>query len=146
LNGDVLRPLHPALGRGPPDAGLRGQGLCRALAPAAAAAAQRGGGRGRPRHPGRASSRGDAPRRTAQTTAQSRPVTDQKSALPQQRMSRQTRGTTNTINNTTPKENTAMAHMIENMLYVGAAPWHRLGIALDNPPTVAEAIRLAGLD
>jgi phage/plasmid-like protein (TIGR03299 family) len=39
-----------------------------------------------------------------------------------------------------------MAHLVENMLYVGAAPWHKLGVALDNPPAVAEAIRLAGLD
>src|SRR5438128_2529125 len=39
-----------------------------------------------------------------------------------------------------------MAHCIENMLYVGQAPWHGLGVALDNPPAVAEAIRLAGLD
>lgn len=39
-----------------------------------------------------------------------------------------------------------MAHMVENMLFVGKAPWHKLGVRLDNPPTVAEGIVQAGLD
>jgi phage/plasmid-like protein (TIGR03299 family) len=39
-----------------------------------------------------------------------------------------------------------MAHEVENMLYVGATPWHSLGVKLDNPPTAAEAIKLAGLN
>jgi hypothetical protein len=32
------------------------------------------------------------------------------------------------------------------MFAVGSTPWHGLGATLDNPPTMAEAIRLAGLD
>ena len=39
-----------------------------------------------------------------------------------------------------------MAHMVENMMSVGAAPWHGLGVRLDNPPSAQEAIRLAGLN
>jgi phage/plasmid-like protein (TIGR03299 family) len=39
-----------------------------------------------------------------------------------------------------------MAHLVENMLSVRKAPWHKLGVILDNPPTVVQAIRLAGLD
>lgn len=41
-----------------------------------------------------------------------------------------------------------MAHMIEGsrMFYVGREPWHGIGKKLDNPPTVAEGIRAAGLD
>jgi phage/plasmid-like protein (TIGR03299 family) len=42
-----------------------------------------------------------------------------------------------------------MAHEITNkdtMFSVGTTPWHGLGTVLDSPPTVAEALRLAGLD
>jgi len=39
-----------------------------------------------------------------------------------------------------------MSHCVEQMLSVGRAPWHSLGVKLDNPPTALEAIRLAGLD
>lgn len=39
-----------------------------------------------------------------------------------------------------------MAHAVETMLTVGTPPWHQLGVILDNPPTIEEAIRLAGLD
>ncbi len=34
----------------------------------------------------------------------------------------------------------------DNMIYVGATPWHGLGVALDAPPTVEEALVKAGLD
>ena len=42
-----------------------------------------------------------------------------------------------------------MSHEItaqDTMISVAATPWHKLGKVLDNPPTVAEAIKLAGLD
>lgn len=45
-----------------------------------------------------------------------------------------------------------MAHEIDfsnnraNMFYVGATPWHGLGVALNHPPTIDEGLRLAGLD
>ena len=39
-----------------------------------------------------------------------------------------------------------MAHLIENMFSVGQTPWHKLGTVLDNPPTIEEALELAGMD
>jgi phage/plasmid-like protein (TIGR03299 family) len=42
-----------------------------------------------------------------------------------------------------------MAHHLtskDTMLSVGATPWHGLGVVLANPPTIAEAIKLARLD
>lgn len=40
-----------------------------------------------------------------------------------------------------------MAHNIETMMAVGQRPWHGLGTLLATPPTtIAEAIKLAGLD
>lgn len=39
-----------------------------------------------------------------------------------------------------------MAHEIENLLYVGAAPWHKLGRRFEIPPSLEEALVAAGLD
>ena len=42
-----------------------------------------------------------------------------------------------------------MAHELTNsrsMFYVGAAPWHQLGVKLENAPTCAEGIHAAGLN
>lgn len=33
-----------------------------------------------------------------------------------------------------------------NVLSVRQTPWHKEGVVLDNPPTLAEALRMAGLD
>lgn len=39
-----------------------------------------------------------------------------------------------------------MAHEVENMLYVGEAPWHKLGRRFEMPPSLEEALVAAGLD
>jgi phage/plasmid-like protein (TIGR03299 family) len=39
-----------------------------------------------------------------------------------------------------------MSHMIESMFYVGDKPWHGLGTPLKDPPTIGEALDLAGLN
>lgn len=39
-----------------------------------------------------------------------------------------------------------MAHEVESMMYAGETPWHGLGVAVDEAPSSADAIRLAGLD
>jgi phage/plasmid-like protein (TIGR03299 family) len=39
-----------------------------------------------------------------------------------------------------------MAHLVEQMMYVGAAPWHKLGKPFVTPPSLDEAIVAAGLN
>src|SRR5690606_10854332 len=39
-----------------------------------------------------------------------------------------------------------MAHEFESGLFVGEPAWHRLGVVLEQPPSIDDAIRLAGLD
>jgi phage/plasmid-like protein (TIGR03299 family) len=39
-----------------------------------------------------------------------------------------------------------MAHEVEQMLYVGEVPWHGLGVKLDTPPTIEEALEYSGLN
>lgn len=39
-----------------------------------------------------------------------------------------------------------MAALVENMMYVREKPWHGLGTKVDEAPTSADALRLAGLD
>jgi len=39
-----------------------------------------------------------------------------------------------------------MAHLVENMFYVGDKPWHGLGTPLEQSPTIEEALELAGMN
>lgn len=39
-----------------------------------------------------------------------------------------------------------MVANVENMFSVRQTPWHKLGVVLDNPPTIQEAIDLSGLN
>ncbi len=39
-----------------------------------------------------------------------------------------------------------MSHNVETMMYVREKPWHGLGVCVEEAPTSADAIRLAGLD
>jgi phage/plasmid-like protein (TIGR03299 family) len=44
------------------------------------------------------------------------------------------------------KEINKMAHLVENMFSVKATPWHKLGNIIQEAPSTAEGIKLAGLD
>lgn len=39
-----------------------------------------------------------------------------------------------------------MSHEVESMFFTGRTPWHGLGTALECPPSIDEAIKVAGLD
>lgn len=39
-----------------------------------------------------------------------------------------------------------MSHQVEQMFYVGDVPWHGLGVKLDEPPTIEEALESGGLN
>ena len=39
-----------------------------------------------------------------------------------------------------------MSHLVESMFYVGKTPWHGIGTPLNDPPTIEEALKLAGLN
>ena len=39
-----------------------------------------------------------------------------------------------------------MAHEVERMMYVREKPWHGLGTMVQEAPTSADALRIAGLD
>jgi phage/plasmid-like protein (TIGR03299 family) len=39
-----------------------------------------------------------------------------------------------------------LPHEIENMFYMGDAPWHKLGVKVETAPTMEQAVKLAGLD
>tara|TARA_R100000655_G_scaffold56707_1_gene94851 strand:- start:9616 stop:10662 length:1047 start_codon:yes stop_codon:yes gene_type:complete len=39
-----------------------------------------------------------------------------------------------------------MAHLIENMFYLGETPWHGLGTPLNQVPTIEEALELSGMN
>ncbi len=39
-----------------------------------------------------------------------------------------------------------MAHQVENMFSVKETPWHKLGVIVNEAPTAAEAIKMAGLN